>query len=539
MSIKKMPFNIKILEPSKSRLDGLLAIDSSDIYDSSQDFHPRGLYSSEVFGKQGTESRRTKHSYIDLKTTVIHPKLFLELSRLKGLYKGILSGTVYATWDAKLKDFVKSDILDGSTGYKFFIDHFSEMDILKNESITRELRVDLINKYRTAALTRYFIVLPAGLRDIEVTDGRTVEDDVNGLYRKLIRASNTISMQSVNSNTSALDTIRWSMQRTAVEIYEYLENILVGKRGFLLAKWGARVIDGGTRNVITGMDPAPRILGDSNYPGINHTLVGLHQFMKGTVELSIHSLRNGPFGDFVSGLPNAVSVVDRETLQPKIITPSKFIKDRWGSDEGIEGLINGFGKIDSRHKPVIIDGDYLALIYKTPTVFKIFHDIRELPENLDRGDVRPITWTEMFYISVIGLTKKTATYVTRYPITENGSIYPTLLYLKTTITGDIIEQLGDDWSPSSLTVAQLPRLNDPFFDSMSVHPSRVIALGADYDGDKCSLNIVSSKEAVQEVIDYLDSMEAYINPNGGLKYGVNNHIVSLVLFNFTRGLLTK
>ena len=53
---------------------------------------------------------------------------------------------------------------------------------------------------------------------------------------------------------------------------------------------------------------------------------------------------------------------------------------------------------------------------------------------------------------------------------------------------------------------------------------------------KCSANFVMSDEAVQEIKGYLNSKVAYLNPTGGLKYGANNHIVSLVLHNFTNGL---
>ena len=52
-----------------------------------------------------------------------------------------------------------------------------------------------------------------------------------------------------------------------------------------------------------------------------------------------------------------------------------------------------------------------------------------------------------------------------------------------------------------------------------------------------SLTVVNSKEALAEAKAYLNSKEAYITTNGELKYGVNNFIVELVLYNFTRGLI--
>lgn len=54
-----------------------------------------------------------------------------------------------------------------------------------------------------------------------------------------------------------------------------------------------------------------------------------------------------------------------------------------------------------------------------------------------------------------------------------------------------------------------------------------------------SLTALVSDEAKAEVTKYLNSKHAYYNPDGTLKYGVNNHIVKLVLYSFTRGLVGK
>lgn len=63
------------------------------------------------------------------------------------------------------------------------------------------------------------------------------------------------------------------------------------------------------------------------------------------------------------------------------------------------------------------------------------------------------------------------------------------------------------------------------------------ALDKRYDGDKTSLAIVYSDDAMKELDSFLNSKEAYIDTNGKLKYGIEgNHIASLVLHNFTSGL---
>lgn len=72
------------------------------------------------------------------------------------------------------------------------------------------------------------------------------------------------------------------------------------------------------------------------------------------------------------------------------------------------------------------------------------------------------------------------------------------------------------------------------FDSLSVHPSKIELLQADYDGDKVTCNIVTSQEAVKEITDKLNNKTYYLDPNGGLKSGMNDKITKLVHHNMIR-----
>lgn len=480
-STKKVePFNIMLLDNNRNRLNGLLPVQSMDILDTDGNYHPQGLYSSEIFGKPGEKSRLTRHGYIDMRTEVLHPKIYLELSRLKNLYGGILAGTAYAIWNDKIKDFEKSDIIDGQTGYSFFMSHFNDIVFARNESSIREQRIMLIEKYRPKALYRYLVVLGAGLRDIETeADGRMVEDEINKFYRKIMGVANTIAVRSNNSNDPMLDTVRWSLQQTFNEIYHYIESILEGKRGFLLSKWGTRVIHGGTRNVITAMDPAPAVLGGPNALSVNDTIIGLHQYLKSTVDLSIYGLKTGPFGDVIGVLPGIIPLVNMKTLESELVTPSPKTKERWGTMDGLEGLINGYEEVKVRKKPVIIEDHYLALIYEDDQYFKIFKSIEELPNGFDRNKVRPVNWTDVYYYSVFWQSKEPVNFVTRYPIAGPGSIYACNSYLRITTEGLIREELTEDWKPSGKIWYEVPNYNGAFFDSMSVHPSKIKGLTAD------------------------------------------------------------
>lgn len=55
-------------------------------------------------------------------------------------------------------------------------------------------------------------------------------------------------------------------------------------------------------------------------------------------------------------------------------------------------------------------------------------------------------------------------------------------------------------------------------------------------GDKMTLTIITSEEAIKEAKDYLHSKHAFLNPDGSLRWGCNNIVSQLVLKSFTTGL---
>ena len=167
MSIKRLPFNISLLKLTPGQIRLLKPIKSLDTVDApgSSDFHPEGLFSTEIFGRVGEDSRDETFAYIPLKTTILHPVVFQRLERLKRLYSGILSGKSYAVWDEKEKDFVQSTEVDGKTGYHFFMSKWKDIKFKKGDSEIRNQRIDLINKYREEAVIKDVLVMPAGLRD--------------------------------------------------------------------------------------------------------------------------------------------------------------------------------------------------------------------------------------------------------------------------------------------------------------------------------------------------------------------------------------
>ena len=481
-----LPFNIELLKID-DRLTALMKpVKSLDYYENVDgSLHEDGLFSISIFGRMGDEARDRRFSYIDLRTTIFHPVIYRALIKLKGLYKGIMAGTAYATWNAKERDFENADELSGKTGFQFFLAHWKDIKFRQTGSAIRDQRIKLIEKYKDRALTDKALVLPAGLRDIEVDDsGRRVVGDINKSYQKLLAVSRTIAKTDSMSDNPALNLPRHLQQMTFNTIYETLEKMLSGKRGFIQSKWGSRRVFNGTRNVISAMDTSTDYLGGPKAPKFTDTILGLYQATRALLPVTIHALKTGYLERIFAEGNGKARVVDPETLHGELVDLSSQTYDRWTTVEGLEKVVASYGEKSLRDKPVLLDGYYLALIYVGPdNTFKVFSDINELPVEFDRKYVRPITLLEIIYLSGYRIWNDYYCFVTRYPITDLGSCYPSTLYVKTTVNSEVRQELGDDWQPlgPEYQALEFPTYNPPaYLDSQVVSSTRLAGLGADF-----------------------------------------------------------
>lgn len=532
-----IPFNLSLMDLSKERLQAVKPVRVLDIFDGgTTNFHEEGLFSISIFGRVGSEERDTRFSYIDLRTEVFHPIVYRELCRLKQLYKGILQARAYAVWDPKEKDFVAADATTGDTGYHFFTSHWRDIVFKRTGSDIRDLRIEFITKWKDKAMTSKVLVIPAGLRDVNIDEtGRVKEGEINETYRKLLSISNTVSTASTG-NHEALNVSRNSMQMAFNAVYEYLESLVTGKGGFIQQKWGARRVFNGTRNVLTSMDTSPEILGQPNSPKMNHSVVGLYQAMKGTLPITKHNILNGWVSKvFAGGEGNAYLVNPVSLRRETVKVPPKEV-DKWTTTKGLDGVINNYMPFEGRLRPVMVGEHYMGLVYRGPDhTFRIFSDIEELPtdKGFRREDVHPLTLCELLYISTYRTWPRIGMYLTRYPVAGVGSIYPTKPYVRNTVLSEMRMELDVNWERmgDDYVAVEYPVINEKpaFVETMSPHPSRLQGLVADFDGDTGSGNFVYTDEATAEIDQRLRSAAAYINPNGGLLASPNVETVQRVL----------
>lgn len=539
MKTEIAPFNLSLLVPSKEQLRTIRPVTTLDIFDGpGGNFHDDGLFSTLTFGRVGDPLRDRTFGYIDMHIPVLHPVMYSRLIKLKALYKGILSGQQYAVFDETQEDFVETDVLTGQTGYAFFVSHWEKLNPKKTGSSSRDLRVELLNRYRDQAFLKHLLVMPAGLREADIdTDGRVSMDEVNELYQSVMMSSRNIpETLGRNDDLSVYDRTRFTLTLQVLKIYEYIERLISGKGGFIQSRWASRRVFNGTRNVLSSLDPAAVDLDAPNRPKMNDTVVGLYQASKSVLPKTIYSLKTSVVGEIFETTNNMVQLVDPKTFKQTWVEISNEDMDRWGTDEGLERVVNDLSVVEKRSRHVEVAGHYLALVYvDNQSNYRILRGIEELPEDRDPKWVRPITYAELIYLSGLGMWYTTSAFVVRYPIENYNSSIPTKSYVKTTVVGELRYPLNEDWQrDDSLPLAlEYPRFVEgetpQYHDSISVPAPYLDSLGADFDGDTVSYNAVYSQEAIEESDRFFKTRRAYIQTGGGLAFSINVATLKLAM----------
>ncbi len=498
-----------------------------------KDFHPEGLYAPEIYGPIGSEQRDVTFSYIDINLQIISPVIALTLFDLKRLYKEIMSGNRHAVWDASVNDFIPAAPTDAGadTGYSFFMSHYNELKPKETKSLIRQQSINLFNRFRDIALSRYVLVIPAGLRDLEVKDGREQEDEINKLYRQLLSTAKLIpNIQDANNKIT--DTARWKLQETFNAIYKLLFDFLDGKKGYIRGKLTYRRVTNGTRNVLSSQDASSPVMGRADAIRPTDTIIGMMQGLKALLPLAINAIRTTylPHVDAGNG---ALYLINKKTLRREMtfVRPEDY--DLYTSDEGMEKLINSFQSSHLRQVPIVVQDHYLALIYNDGKKFKIFYDISELPAWADKKYVKPITLTELLYLSGYDRWNDYFMVITRFPVAGQGSTYPSTIRMTTTSKTSMLYELTDDWQNTKPTPAiDFPdRTCSEFITSMAPHPSRLKFMQADFDGDTGSGESVYTDEALEENRNMMNKASFWVAGNGDLLIQVDTDLIERTMAN--------
>lgn len=531
-------FNLEILLLTPEMISRMGEVKTGSIFEpSSNVFNKEGLFSTTTFGQLGSTARMESYGYIDLKVPVFHPLVFKQIVNLKGIYGDIIAGTKYAKWDNSKKDFEIVKDGEGETGFSFFLQHVGKIDFQETGSLQRSSRINITKKFtKEENMLRYLLVIPAGLREYSVNkQGQPQEDEINNLYRKVLMTANMISNTTLNEDSLKLiDPIRYRLQMNIQAIYEYIANLLgknEGKNKFIQGKWAKRGIINGTRNVITPFPGEIKDLDDTNNITVNHTVIGLYQYLKAIMPITIFQLHKEFINNIMNPNDDNVLLVNTKTMKSEFTQIPVKKKDDWLTNDGVENIVNKMAQAVTREEPVMIADHYLMLVIDTGDTITCLQHTDEIPEGTDKKYIRPITYGELFYISIYDTRDKYPGLFTRYPITGLGSIYPSWTYVKTTAKARTVKLIKNN---EEKELIEYIKFGEEWYESLSCSPTHIAKLGADYDGDKCSYTILYSDEAIQEIKNILNDKGFYIN-NGVLNYSSDTNTTNLIFKHMSTG----
>lgn len=497
-------------------------VTTADVFEGqTTNLNTEGLYSTEIFGRMGTSERDDTGSYINVKMPIFNPTYFNDLISLKGLYLDIIKGKSYALWDPIQKDFIKSNVIEGDTGFSFFMKHFGELEPKETDSSKRKKKINLIKSKRDIALTSKVITIPAGIRDIDFLPNDAVsEQEINDLYRKLIFRSSSLNKDNLDPEDPIYDNIRWGLQEAFNNIDAYLLNMFKGKTGFWQRKVIRRSSFGGTRNVITARKVSVDDCDNDRAIDPNSALIGLYQSLLAYAPINVYSLTNGFLSEvFTEGIDMA-KLVDPKTMRSEYTQVDIGVVEKWTTYDGLVKLFNGYGNPNLRNKPVMIDGKGIGLTYDDGEKVMLFSSIDDLPSGFDKKHVHLTTYTELFYLECAPLIESKLIQVTRYPIEGLGSCFPARPIIKPTNdhvgTRKRVDISGEEVG-SYLFFPEL-RESPSWFDGMSISNVKIAGAGADFDGDAMSANALMADDTIAEVTRLFGKREYYITSTGRFIY---------------------
>lgn len=534
------PTNLTLLDFNKIGPPVFQPVTSTDAFEGmTQNLNEEGLYSPEIFGKLGSKERDETEAFIDTKLEIFNPTYFKAMIQTKSLYLGIIKGTEYAVWDPQAKDFIKSNLLDGETGFSFFVKHFKELQLTLSESYKRKQKVELVQRFKPIALAPKVLVPPAGLRDIEFQpDGSSVEPEITDLYRKLLFRTRVVSLGSKEDGDNPLyDTVRWGLQSSYNDIDQYIFDLMDGKSGLFQRRVSTRGVVSGTRNVITARKVSREHLHKGNGVNPNSVDMGLYQALLNFQYVCIHALLTKYLGDIFQPGSQNVKLVNTKSLEYEYVEVSAAVVEKWSTATGISKLFNGFGNARLRSKPIILSGHYLALVYDDGHDVCVLSDINDLPAGKDRKLVTPITYMQLYYLSCHKVIGEQVSQQTRYPVIGIGSIFPAKVNLLSIEGAKPRTIRNSEWDVIEECMRYPHNLEKPdYFDAMSVDPSREAGLDSDHDGDMLNSNSVCAEDSKAQVADLFGKREYYISGSGRFLYDPVNEPILFMLKAATSGM---
>lgn len=464
---------------------------------------PDGIFSYDIFGRVGTDERRTSFAYVNLKRKFLHPFIYNLILQMYRNLPLVISGERFVKVSSEGQVVTaKEDDPDAQTGIDFFWDNWDKIKWNTNDSSAREKKEALFaTMKRNDVFVDKWLVIPAMYRDINLhsreSTGKIDMDEINSFYIKML---NTASSESITFTSSYMT--QSNLQQTLVDIHNYLTKKTAGKQGIIRKAIMGKTVDYAAVSVIS----APRFTSETyqtqmipyNYIGVPlYTICALFYPM------------------IVKGLEDIFYDVNQSTkivLDNGILDVSDAIQYNVDSDS-LKSLVKAYVK----DKTKAFRTSTFTLSGEESGKFKDFEEMLG----------RPFTITDLLYRVAADVVYNKHVLSTRFPITGSESIIINRVKILTTEkTVDI-----SNGAPEGTFGFEFMRTYPSFpidksgkiihekvqwIDTVVPNNSFLAGMGGDYDGDTFRLIGMFTSEANQEAIKIMNAPMNYVDASGSM-----------------------
>lgn len=476
-----------------------------------------GLLSNEIFGITKSE-RAGIYAYIDLGGYFLHPLAYKTLKKLNSKIENIVHGIdTYSITETG--EIIQDD--NGNTGIDWLKKNFSKIKFTKNDSRSRNLKIDFINMESNKIWINKYIVIPAYYRDVDTKQASIGVGEINKLYSSLIIASKSLK-ETANYGLTLSDATKGRIQNILVQIFDWFgqgttingqktSGNLPGKTG--LIKRGAlyKTVDYSVRLVMSAPDLEAENIEDLMVD-MDHAAEPLAAVLCNFKPFVIFWLRRFFENEFAGKYEYPILTKKGEAISVPILDYQIMFSDSILNaqiERFIHGYSNRFIPIDipvdmeelaklnkSRKEKIKLDNIHMMIDYRLESV-KNDSTSKEMIH-------RPLTWCDLFYIAACEVTKDKMVLITRFPIDSYLNQFPTKIRVKSTVKTEpiSIEINGETklfkWYPI-IREKDINKNTSPLFsDTLSICNGLISVMSMDYDGDTSIIKPVYTVEANEE-----------------------------------------
>ena len=230
----------------------LLPVTTSRLYEKPGKTDPSGLFSEEIFGRFGTQERRHRFAYIDLKVKVIHPEVYSIITGVDSNISKLITNK--AKYIVDKDGLLVEDSSKGGSGISYFISIFDKINLYKFMK-THSINLNFIKKNKSLIFIYFYFQAEDGIRDISIskTSNQTIINfsDLSELYGNLIRHTTVLGDNPDALPQEIKEPIVEQIQKTVLEINNWIKNRLKGKTGLIRGGMLKKVVDYSGRLVAT------------------------------------------------------------------------------------------------------------------------------------------------------------------------------------------------------------------------------------------------------------------------------------------------